>query len=146
MSKRNNASKVIDAKKEEIVNVPASINLQKFAKELEGKGISHLRNERETIYIYPSEWKSDDINGKKGRQFRNHKRSFVKRLSDNLFFLGKGEKIEEMKAEIEKFDAFYKEFYKINDYSLKSLSSSNDPAKNQNIDLMLRIIAEIKSI
>lgn len=145
MSKRNNVI-VKDAKKDEIVKEIPSINLQKFAKELEGKGISHLRNDRETIYIYPEEWKSDNINGREGRKFRSHKRSFIQRLSNNLFFLGKGEKIEEIKAEIVKFDAFYKEFYKINDYSLKSLSSSNDPAKNANIDLLLRIIREIKSI
>lgn len=134
-----NASKMED-KKEEIVK----INLSKFASQLENKGISHARNERETIYIYPASIPKDRINEKEGKQFRGKMRSQLKRFSNNIFFFAKGEKIEEIKKEIANFEIFYKEFYRINDYSLKSLSSSNDEGKNRDIELLLSILSEMK--
>lgn len=140
MSKIKNASKAIDAKKDEIVN----INLSKFASELENKGNSHIRNERETIYVYPSSIPKERINEKEGKQFRGKMRNQIKRFANNIFYESKRNEIENVKAEIAKFDAFYKENYRINDYSLKSLSSSNDEGKNKDIDLLLRIISEFR--
>lgn len=141
MSKKVNAS-VIDAKKNEIANV----NLSKFAKELESKNVSHSRNERETIYIYPASIPKERINEKEGKQFRGKMRSSLQRFCNNVFYYGKMEDHKLIKEEIEKFDAFYKENYRINDFSLKSLSSSNDPARNKDIDLFLQIVKEFKSI
>ena len=129
-----------DAKKEDV----KEINLSKFAKELEGKNVSHLQRERETIYIYPESIPKDRINEREGKQFRGKMRSRIKRFSDNLFYAGKIGNIPECKKIIAEFDLFYKEFYRINDYSLKSLSSSNDPAKNKDIDLFLNLLKEIK--
>jgi hypothetical protein len=120
------------------------INLSKFAKELEGKNISHIQRERETIYIYPDYIPKDRINEKEGKQFRGNKRSRLKRFSDNLFYSAKIGNVEECKKIVSEFDSFYKEFYRINDYSLSSLSSSNDPAKNKDIQLFLSLLLEIK--
>lgn len=136
MSKKNVAS----AKKDEIVN----INLSKFASKLENKGNSHIRNERETIYIYPASIPKDRINEKEGKQFRGKMRNELKRFCNNIFYESKRNEIANVKVIIAKFDSFYKEFYRINDYSLKSLSSSNDEGKNQDIQLLLDILSEFK--
>jgi|SRR5882757_622177 len=142
MSKIKNvpASKIADEKKEEI----KIVNLSKFAKELENKSVSHARNERETIYNYPPNVPKEKINEREGKQFRGKMRNSLQRFSNNIFYNEKIQNLDELKKEIAKFEIFYKENYRINDYSLKSLSSSNDPAKNKDIDLLLRIIAESK--
>lgn len=141
MSKKVSAS-VIDAKKNEIANV----NLSKFAKELESKNVSHSRNERETIYIYPASIPKERINEKEGKQFRGKMRNSLKRFCNNIFYFGKMQDEKLIKEDILKFDAFYKENYRINDFSLKSLSSSNDESVNKDISLFLQIIKEFKGI
>jgi hypothetical protein len=132
----------LESKKEEI----KEINLSKFAKELENKSVSHAKNERETIYIYPASIPKERINEKEGKQFRGKLRAKIQRFSNNAFFYAKSDNQIELKKLIVEFDANYKEFYRINDYSLKSLSSSNDPAKNKDCELLLQIIKEMKSI
>lgn len=145
MSKKRVIASNVNAKKENGKREGIEIlNLSKFSKELENKGNSHIQRDRETIYIYPESIPKDRINEKEGKQFRGKMRNSIKRFANNIFYNAKTNRIEELKAEISKFDSFYKEFYRINDYSLKSLSSSNDEGKNKDIDLLLRIISEFK--
>lgn len=139
MSKKNVIASVKTDKIEKI-------NLSKFAKELENVNVSHALRERETIYIYPEEIKKEDINNAIGKKFRSSLRSRLKRFSNNIFVFAKKNEEKELIAEIGLFDEFYKKNYRINDYSLKSVSSSNDLAKNRDLSLMLQIIAECKSI
>ena len=47
-----------------------------------------------------------------------------------------------IKTEIAKFDAFYLEHYRINDYSVNSITNSKD--QKANIELTLEIIKSVK--
>jgi alcohol dehydrogenase YqhD (iron-dependent ADH family) len=75
-----------------------------------------------------------------GKKFRNQKRSQIQRFANNIFYYGKTDKLDELQKEINAFKDFYKSFYRINDYSISSLSNSNDEKKNANIEFMLSII------
>lgn len=115
------------------------INLSKFSDALQGIEMKE-KKERLSLYIYPDGFSKDKINGLEGKSFRGKMRGKRDKLINNILFFAKGNKIEDMKKEIELFNNFYKENYCINDYSLQSLSNKED----KNISLALSIIKEIK--
>lgn len=140
MKKQNNAiASKIDEKKEEIT----SINLSKFKEKLENVQLKEKRN-RETIYVYPDDFSKSDINSEKGKKFRNSLRSKMKKFANNIFYFSKINEIEKLKAEIGLFEDYYKRFFRINDFSLNSLSQSKDAGKERDFQLMLDIIKEVK--
>lgn len=143
MSKKNViASKVIA--KENVKGEIKEINLSRFAKDLENVNVSHIKRDRETIYIYPEDMKKEEINNEKGKKFRSSLRAKMQRFSNNCFVFSKQNDIENLKKMIIEFDDFYAKNYRITDYSLKSISSSNDASKNRDLNLLLEIIKEMK--
>jgi hypothetical protein len=128
----------LESKKDEI----KKINLDAFKDQLSKMDIpsSSKGRIREHLYIYPEGWNQDIINGLQGKKFRNQKRSQIQRFANNIFYYGKTDKLDELQKEINAFKDFYKSFYRINDYSISSLSNSNDEKKNANIEFMLSII------
>lgn len=149
MSKKNvnaiaKANKnVIETK--ESVNVEqnrlTSINLSQFADKLSNVELKEKR-EKETLYKYPDGWTKEKINSEEGKHFRNKLRNRLKSICNNIFFYAKGENVEMIKLEIQKFDAFYLENYRINDYSVNSITNSKD--QKANIELTLAIIKSVK--
>lgn len=143
-SKKAIASKnVIETK--ESVNVNENrlieINLGKFADKLSNVELK-AKKVKETIYNYPEGWTKEKINSDEGKHFRNKLRNKLKSLSNNIFFYAKGNNIEALKKEIQTFDEFYKFNYRVNDYSLHSITNSEK--KEKDIAFMLEIINEVK--
>jgi hypothetical protein len=138
------ASKTIIDSKESVnleENRLTEINLSKFADKLASVDLKQKR-EKETLYIYPDSFTKDIINGEEGRKYRNRLRSRLKSFSNNIFFYAKGNNIESLKSEITRFDEFYKSNYRINDYSIHSITNSKE--KEKDILFMLEIIKEVK--
>jgi hypothetical protein len=125
----------------ESVNRLTSINLSQFADKLANVELK-VKKEKEHLYIYPDGWTKEKINSEEGKQLRNKLRNRLKSICNNIFFYTKGENIDALKAEIVKFDEFYKANYRINDYSANSLTNSKDQL--QNVELTLNIIKSVK--
>lgn len=145
-----NSNKIAKANKnvietKESVNVEqnrlTSINLSQFADKLANVELK-VKKEKEHLYIYPDGWTKEKINSEEGKQLRNKLRNRLKSICNNIFFYTKSENVELLKAEIQKFDEFYKANYRINDYSANSLTNSKDQL--QNVELTLNIIKSVK--
>lgn len=145
MSKTNvNAS---NASKKEIAS-PAIVdlskfNLEKFADQLEKISLKEKKN-KETIYVYPPEFKKEDLGGEIGKKWRNAQRRKLESMTNNIRFFAKGKKMDDLQDAIKKFRAFYKETYRRNDFSIDSLSQSRNDARNAGISLALDIIKSAK--
>jgi hypothetical protein len=120
------------------------INLSKFADKLKDVKEQILNSAKSTIYNYPEILTPLDIKGKLGKQFRSKQRNKIEKFANNITVFAKFNKLEDLKNEIKNFDINYKENYKINDYSLQSISQSSDETNKSYLTLMLDIIKEIK--
>jgi hypothetical protein len=118
------------------------INLSKFADQLQSVELK-VKREKETLYKYPDGFSKEDINSDKGKKFRNSLRTKLKSFSNNIFYYAKTQDAEKIKLEIEKFDLFYQANYRINDYTINSITHAEKREKD--IELMLMIIKEVKS-
>lgn len=136
---KNASNPIVKDAKNEIVK----INLDQFKDQLSNIQLKE-KKERSTIYIYPEGKGKDWINSPDGKKWRNNKRNSIQRFANNILIFAKSNQLEKLQEEIKKFDAFYKEFYRLNDYSFSSISNSSDAKKEGDIDLMMKIIKEIK--
>ncbi len=119
----------------------AKVNLNSVASKLEAIPAREVR-ERESIYLYPATLTKEQISGDKGKSFRNSMRTKRDNLINNICFFAKdAKKGAELKEAIVKFNAFYKENYQRQDYTVASLSQKHDDVKNAHIILALEIIA-----
>lgn len=130
------------AKKDESPNL-SKINLSKFADQLEKMELKE-KKDKETIYIYPEGMSKSDISGEKGKKFRNGLRNKMKFHSNNILLFAKKNRLDDLKSAIESFRKFYKENYRINDLSIKSISHSANEEKNIFLSLFLEIVKESK--
>lgn len=119
----------------------AKFNFDKFADKLANVNLKE-KTKRETIYIYPEDMTEADINTDKGKRFRNKLRNEMQRFCNNIFVYAKTKNAESLQSEIEKFKVFYKKNYRINDFSLSSISNTKNEAKEANLKIMLEIIKE----
>lgn len=141
MKKNQNASAstIVNAEKKEIVKM----NLDKFSAQLEGMQLKEKKI-RETLYIYPEDFRKEDIGSDKGKKFRNSLRNAMKRHCNNILSFTKQKNEEKLQDELKSFNAFYKKNYRLNDFSLASISNSSDPSKERDLSLMMEIIKELK--
>lgn len=147
MSKKNVSAKGnVSAKSTIVENKLSAINLEKFASQLDAVNVTEKKQfSRESLYIFPDDIKtSDDINGKKGKSFRNKMRSQLDFHVNAILFSAKTNP-DQLQSKIDSFDAHYKTFYKRNDYSIGSISNRSED-KNVLLSLALGIIKEIKGI
>lgn len=128
------------SKESNVVN----LNLEKFEKSLESVSLKEKKT-RETIYNYPEGWDKTKINSEEGKKFRNSLRNQMKRFSNNVFVFTKTKENEKLIAEIDAFNAFYLKNFRINDYSLDSITQSKDDAKSRDLSLMMDIIREVNA-
>lgn len=131
-AKNANSKKIVD------------LQLTQFAKKLESIEVKE-KKDKVTLYIYPDGFSKTDINSEKGKKFRNSLRTKIQKFANNICVYAKSKQSEKLIDEIKEFDAHYKQCYRVNDYTLKSISSSNNEAKNENIELMLQIIQSVKT-
>lgn len=129
-------------------NAPAQtpitkVNLDKFEKELSGVQLKE-KKVRETIYTYPAEFTKELINSDKGKKFRNSMRNKMKFHCNNILTFAKSKDMEKLAKEVKDFKAFYKANYRLNDFSLASISQSNDATKEKDLNLMIQILKEIQ--
>lgn len=139
-TKKNVANKKTTENKKSVVN----LNLSQFAAKLDNIEVKE-KKDKETLYIYPETLSKSDINGEKGKKHRNKLRTKMQKFENNIFVFTKTNDTENLEKTIAEFDAFYKENYRTPDYSLKSISSSNDEKKTASLKTMLEIINAVKS-
>lgn len=142
--------KVVKPKKETIKKETTKLNLSKFVANLKNAVIED-KKKRETIYIYPDELNTEEKrNGKKGKQFRNQQRSKIERFCNDIRLHTKYDRQVDLIESVKLFKANYKTFYRINDFSVSSVSQSaslegNDKQKKQFAELseMFEIIKAV---
>jgi len=133
---QSTTSKVVKAKKENKVTNVEKINLSALTERLSKIEVKE-KQKKQTIYLYPETFTDKDINSEVGKKFRNKRRKEIERFANNVFFYMKYKRDADLIKEISSFEKHYKEFYKINDYSVKSISNSKE---TNNIELFLDIV------
>jgi len=80
-----------------------------------------------------------------GQQLRSKLRNKRDTFANNICLFAKNKDIVNLQNEIKLFNSFYKETYILNDYSIKSISSTNrDDSTNVLLSMMLNIILKLK--
>lgn len=130
------------AKEEKKDEKLTKINFSKFAEKLNSFSVKE-KMQKSTLYNYPEGWTALNINGDEGRTFRRALRLKLTNFSNNIFVYCKTKQTEKLIAEVKNFDKFYKLNYKINDYSINSITHTKEE-KNASYVLMLDIIKEVK--
>lgn len=143
MKKATSETKVSKtAKAKEVVKLNVSSIADRLNKiEIKDKKVKN------TIYVYPENWNQDKINSVEGKKFRNRLRNKIKFFCNQIFIYSKqllvnpknNEAKESLKNVITEFKKFYKENYKLNDFSIESISQAKDE-KTNDIKLMLEIL------
>lgn len=128
------------ATKTKIVN----INLDSFTKKLSTITVKE-KSTKETIYNYPENFTQKMIGETEGKKFRNKLRTKIKFFENNIFWSAKQKDNDKLIALTKEFNSFYKENYKINDYSLKSISQSADELKTSDMQTMIDIIKTVNA-
>lgn len=147
-TKNVNAKKIVTTAKKVVVKGTAKvenlqkINLSKFADVLSKVEDKAIRGVKDALYIYPADFTQDTINSLKGKQFRNQQRNKLDRFADNISLFAKHNRIEDFVKECENFKLFYKEIYRLNDFSVSSLSQSAKDAKKDKLTLLLNLVKE----
>lgn len=119
-------------------------NLANYADQLSGIALKE-KKERETIYIYPADFGKPEIGGEKGKKHRNKLRNQMKRHSNNILVYAKSQDLEKLTKEIAEFETFYTANYRTHDFTLASISQSNDETKEKDLTLMMKIITDYKN-
>ena len=111
-----NAKNLQNAKNE---NADAK-NLQSL---IEGIEIKNPASQRKNAlgYKYPDGWGKDEINGLKGKGFRNQRRNSLQRISNGFFFGIQSQNAEMQNKYFEEWKKEYHSFYSLNDFSLDSI-------------------------
>lgn len=144
MSKiKSSPAKNVNASKENASPAIIKFNLDQFKDQLGSIELKEKRD-KETIYIYPEGMTKEMISSEKGKKFRNSLRNRMKTICNNILLFAKMDRMEDLQKSIAEFDALYAKNYRMQDYSLKSISSSGDESKLSMISLSLKIILSIK--
>lgn len=134
-TKVSKAKKVNESKKTDSPKIE-KLNLSSLTERLSKVEVKE-KLKKQTIYLYPENFTDKDINSEVGKKFRNKRRKEIERFSNNVFFYLKYDRKEDLQKEVNEFKKHYKQFYKINDYSVKSISNSKE---TNNISLFLDIV------
>lgn len=145
MKKNANVSKV-ETKKSKKSNEVVKLNVQSIADRLNKIEIKD-KKVKNTIYIYPEGWTQDKINSTEGKKFRNKQRNKIKFFCNQIFLFSKqllvNSKNEDAKKSLSNtiadFKKYYKENYRLNDFSIESISQAKED-KTNDIKLMLEIL------
>lgn len=120
------------------------INLAQFANKLqsfEGKE----KSKKDNLYIYPDGFTDIQKNNEVGRKFRNQLRRDLYRFANNILIFAKHNRIEDLQKEISAFEIFYKKNYRINDFSIASITNTQKDEKTELLKTMFLIVNEVIS-
>lgn len=149
-NKKNQSAKVNTVKTSNNVEVSkvnlSKINLSKFAEKFANVSEKIVSNQRESIYKYAVEFTKEKINGLEGKQLRNKHKRNIQNFASRMFVACKHKNESEIINIKNEFISYYKENYILNDYSLKSISNSQDKSKTDNIVNLLEVIKELNPI
>lgn len=137
-----------DAKLEEKKEDLGKINFSKFQEGLKDYKEKINSHSRELIYKYPLDIfkKKEDFSSSIGKNWRSKRRREIQILCNNIFASYKRKEKEELNLAINSFIKNYKEYYRINDYSIASISNSKDANEIKNISFALDMIKDIKGM
>lgn len=121
-----------------------NINLSKFADKLKNISVKEKKT-KDTIYIYPENFTAKMIGEKEGKQFRNKLRNKMRFFENNIFVAAKQKDNDKLIALVKEFNSFYKANYRVNDYSLSSVSQSQDETKTGDLSTMMQIITTVNA-
>lgn len=147
-----NESKVINTKKEVVAKKKVAekkeslskANLSKFADRIKKFGVTEnsvKNSQKSLLYNYPIEYTSIQINGQQGKNFRSSLRKKLRNFADQITLSEKMGNKEKKSLEIKNFNSFYKETFKVNDYSLNSITHVKGEI-SEYYQLMLDIIKD----
>lgn len=122
-------------------NKVTSLNFSDIAEKLAKVELKEKKR-KERLYIYPENFTEKMINEKEGKQFRSKQRNKIKTFANNISLHAKYNKIEELKKEVKNFVEYYKATYRINDFTINSISQK-DAEKTSDIELMLTIVKKV---
>jgi hypothetical protein len=128
-------------KTETKVNQVSKLNFDDLKEKLNKVELKEKKR-KERLYIYPENFTEKMINEKEGKQFRAKQRNKIKTFANNISLNAKFNKIEELKKEVENFVVYYKERYRINDFTINSISQK-DAEKTGDIELMLSVVKKV---
>lgn len=135
----------MSTKKVKAATEVTEINLENAAKDYLSKlGVNEKEisgQKKEHIYVYPEN--IGDINSKAGKNFRSSLRRKLENFVDTTLVFNAYNRVEDIKENIEKFDIFYAANYRINDYSVGSLSNKTED-KQIKLTEFLRIVKQYK--
>jgi len=124
----------------------ASFNLSSsLMKKLSGmkiKEISPMQEKKDFIYIYPENWGKNEISGLIGKNHRGGLRRKLMNLISLIILFASKKRIEDLQEKIKEFNDFYKKNYRINDYSISSISQKINEEDLKNISIAMEIIKE----
>lgn len=125
------------------VNEVSKISFAEFSDRLSKVELKE-KKKKERLYIYPETFTEKMINESEGKAFRSKQRNKIKTFANNIPLFAKHNRIEDLQKEIKSFIAYYKEVYRINDFSVNSISQKADE-KTDDIKLMLDIVKKVQS-
>jgi hypothetical protein len=120
-----------------------NLNLEALKNKVQNIEITEKKT-RENLYNYPDNLKTEkERNGKEGKAFRSKLRKRRDNFCDKIRIHLKYDRLEDLKTAISEFKLFYKENYRINDFSVGSVSQSNKDEKAEALKDMFAIILEM---
>lgn len=141
MSKSKKTIATTEVKKEIAPSVE-KVNLSKYAERLQKVEVKEIKK-KQTLYNYPDGFSESDINNEKGKKFRNSLRTAMKRFANNITLAAKQNDAEKLQKEIAEFKIFYKKNYRVNDFSLSSITNTKDEGKEYLLSLAIDIVKEL---
>lgn len=124
-----------------VINL-SKINFSKFADKAKNAS-EKTKGVKVHIYNYPAHI-NPTINESEAKSFRGGLRKKLMDFCGRILFAYKQKNVESILTAIKSFDAFYKENYRINDYSIGSLTQTTGE-KNVYYQDVLNIIKDIKT-
>lgn len=102
-----------------------------------------IKEQKSTLYNYPETFTALQINGVEGKNFRSKLRTKLTNFANNIFVFYKTKNSEKLILEVQNFNVFYKENFKVNDFSISSITHTKEE-KNQMYVHMLEIIKDVQ--
>lgn len=138
---KNAAKKTTVTKVDNAKNNLHKINFEKHAEAVANVS-EKIKEQKATLYKYPETFTALQINGIEGKNFRSKLRTRLTNFANNFFVYYKTKNEEKILLELTAFKLFYAENYKINDFSINSITNTKEE-KNKMYVSMLEIIKEL---
>ena len=115
--------------------------LEKSRKQTESLLTTNKGTKKESIY---KESVFDGLNDKQKKSARKKVRNYIHSIFESIIFADKEKKKENITKLAKEFADFYKETYKVNDYSFSSIASENTKDKEVINNALAIIKRELK--